>query len=84
MEVTLPGACEAMDGRARAHMDVLVAFPGRVTSTAAPLAACTTSNHRRPQQILIEFALLFAGAHPIRDADHASFPTIVKDVTRKP
>jgi hypothetical protein len=33
---TLPGTCEAMDGRARAHMDVLVAFPGRVKNKVRP------------------------------------------------
>ena len=30
----LPGACEAMDGRTRAHMDVLVASPGKAPHTA--------------------------------------------------
>ena len=33
VDVSLSGTCEAMDGRARAHMDVLVACPGRETST---------------------------------------------------
>ena len=90
----LPGPCEAMDGRARAHTDVLVACPGRPNITAATRASETNStistrattlpNHRRQNQILIESALLFTGAHPVRDEDDASFPTIVKDITPKP
>ena len=35
----VPGPCEAMDGRARAHMDVLVACPGTALFTVP--AGCT-------------------------------------------